>query len=128
MASIRYSEATSLLSSQVDIGGLLKGDGLGKPAAIHGESAQPHYFVVGLTGQISPTLTNDLRFGYLRDWWWFSGALPFPQVPGIVGAIEVAGGSSAFGGLLDGPGDMNTLVARTQGGNSKGHQGRDEFS
>jgi hypothetical protein len=128
MASIRYSEATSLLSSQVDIGGLLKGDTLGNPAAIHGESAQPHYFVVGLTGQISPTLTNDLRFGYLRDWWWFSGALPFPQVPGIVGAIEVAGGASAYGGLLDGPVDTNTQVARTQGTDAKSYQIRDDLS
>ena len=103
MGSVRYSEATSLLNSQVDFGGLLKGDSLGKPVAIHSESSQPHYFVAGLTGQIKPTITNDLRFGYLRDWWWFPGVLPFPQVSGIVGAIEAAGGSSIYGGLLDGP-------------------------
>ena len=128
MDSVRYSDATSLLGSQIDIGGLLKGDTLGAPVAIHSESAQPHYFVVALTGVIKPTLTNDLRFGYLRDWWWFPGVLPFPQVPGIVGAIEVAGGSSANGGLLDGPVDMNTLVARTQGGDAKSYQVRDDLS
>jgi hypothetical protein len=128
MGSVRYSEATSLLNSQVDFGGLLKGDTLGKPVAIHGESAQPHYFVAGLTGQIKPTLTNDLRFGYLRDWWWFPGVLPFAQVPGAVGAIEVAGGASASGGLLDGPVDMNTLVARTQGADAKSYQVRDDLS
>ena len=128
MGSVRYSEATSLLNSQVDLGGLLKGDTLGQPAALHGESAQPHYFVAGLTGQIKPTLTNDLRFGYLRDWWWFPGVLPFPQVPGIAGAMEVAGGASASGGLLDGPVDMNTLVARTQGANAKSYQIRDDLS
>ena len=128
MGSVRYSEATSLLNSQVDLGGLLKGDTLGQPAALHGESAQPHYFVAGLTGQIKPTLTNDLRFGYLRDWWWFPGVLPFPQVPGIAGAMEVAGGASASGGLLDGPVDMNTLVARTQGANAKSYQLRDDLS
>ncbi len=128
MGSVRYSEATSLLNSQVDFGGLLKGDTLGKPVAIHRESSQPHYFVAGLTGQIKPTLTNDLRFGYLRDWWWFPGVLPFPQVPGIVGAIEVAGGASAYGGLLDGPVDMNTLVARTQGADAKSYQVRDDLS
>jgi len=128
MGSIRYSDATSLLSSQVDIGGLLKGDTLGTPVAIRSESSQPHYFVVALTGVIKPTLTNDLRFGYLRDWWWFPGVLPFPQVPGIVGAIEVAGGSSANGGLLDGPVDMNTLVARTQGGDAKSYQVRDDLA
>jgi hypothetical protein len=128
MGSVRYSEARSLLNSQVDFGGLLKGDTLGQPVAIHGESAQPHYFVAGLTGQIKPTLTNDLRFGYLRDWWWFPGVLPFPQVPGIVGAIEVAGGASASGGLLDGPVDINTLVARTQGANAKSYQVRDDLS
>ena len=128
MGSVRYSDATSLLSSQVDIGGLLKGDTLGAPVAIHSESSQPHYFVVALTGVIKPTLTNDLRFGYLRDWWWFPGVLPFPQVPGIAGAIEVGGGSSANGGLLDGPVDMNTLVARTQGGDAKSYQVRDDLS
>jgi hypothetical protein len=128
MGSLRYSDATSLLSSQVDIGGLLKGDTLGTPVAIHSQSSQPHYFVVALTGVIKPTLTNDLRVGYLRDWWWFPGVLPFPQVPGIVGAIEAAGGSSANGGLLDGPVDMNTLVARTQGGDAKSYQVRDDLS
>ena len=128
MGSMRYSEASSLLNTQVDIGGLLKGDTLGTPAAIKGEAAQPHYFVAALTGQISPTLTNDLRFGYLRDWWWFPGVLPFPQVPGIAGAIEVAGGSSAYGGLLDGPVDTNTQVARTQGTDSKSYQVRDDLS
>jgi len=128
MGSVRYSEATSLLSSQVDLGGLLNGDTAGKPVAIHGETAQPHYFVAGLTGQIKPTLTNDLRFGYLRDWWWFSGVLPFPQVPGIAGAIEVAGGASAYGGLLDGPVDTHTQVARTQGTDAKSYQVRDDLS
>jgi hypothetical protein len=128
MGSVRYSEATSVLNSQVDFGGLLKGDTLGKPVAIHRESSQPHYFVAGLTGQIKPTLTNDLRFGYLRDWWWFPGVLPFPQVPGIVGAIEVAGGASLYGGLLDGPVDMNTIVARTQGADAKSYQVRDDLS
>ena len=128
MGSVRYAEATTLLNSQVDIGGLLKGDTLSKPVAIHRESSQPHYFVVALTGVLKPTLTNDLRFGYLRDWWWFPGVLPFPQVPGIVGAIEVAGGASAHGGLLDGPVDMNTLVARTQGGDAKSYQVRDDLS
>jgi hypothetical protein len=128
MGSAHYSEATSLLNSQVDIGGLVKGDTLGKPVSIHSESAQPHYFVVALTGAIKPTLMNDLRFGYLRDWWWFPGVLPFPQVPDIVGAIEVAGGASAHGGLLDGPVDMNTLVARTQGGDAKSYQVRDDLA
>jgi len=128
MGSVRYAEATSLLSSQVDFGGLLKGHTLGKPAAIHSESSQPHYFVVGLTGQIKPTLTNDLHFGYLRDWWWFPGVLPFPQVPGIVGAIEIAGGASPYGGLLDGPVDTNTQVARTQGADVKSYQVRDDLS
>jgi hypothetical protein len=128
MGSVRYAKATSLLNSQVDIGGLLKGDTLGKPVAIHGEASQPHYFVAGLTGQIKPTVTNDLRFGYLRDWWWFTGVLPFAQVPGIVGAIEVAGGASAYGGLLDGPVDTHTQVARTQGTDAKSYQVRDDVS
>ena len=128
MGSARYSEATSLLNSQVDIGGLVKGNTLGKPVSIHSESAQPHYFVAALSGAIKPPLTNDLRFGYLRDWWWFPGVLPFPQVPGIAGAIEVAGGASAHGGLLDGPVDLNTLVARTQGGDAKSYQLRDDLA
>src|SRR5258708_38924501 len=42
--------------------------------------------------------------------------------------MEVAGGASAYGGLLDGPVDMNTLVARTQGADAKSYQVRDDLS
>jgi hypothetical protein len=74
---------------------------------------QPHYLVAALMGAIKPTLTNDLRFGCLRDWWCLPGVLPSPQVPGIDGAIEPAGGASAYGGLLDGPVDCKCHSKQT---------------
>ena len=81
-------------NNQVDIGGALPGDTLGQPAAQAVRPQVPSYWAAGLTTNIRPTITNDFRFSYLRNFWqWASAAAP-PQLPGLGGALEIGGESS----------------------------------
>ncbi len=94
MASYRYYNFQNLTSNQVDIGGVLPGDTLGTPAAVAPRPQQPWYFVVGMTTNITPTLTNDFHYSYLRNAWQWKGAGAPPQIAGSGGAIEPLGESS----------------------------------
>jgi hypothetical protein len=78
-----------LSSVQTDIGGVLPGDTLGTYSAKAVRPQQPSFWVAGLTSTISPTVTNDFRFSYLRNFWqWGTAAAP-PQVAGLGGALEI---------------------------------------
>ncbi|HKE26523.1 MAG TPA: carboxypeptidase-like regulatory domain-containing protein [Bryobacteraceae bacterium] len=95
MASYRDYKLVKLGTQQVDIGGALPGDTLGTPAARAVRPLQPSYWVAGMTTNINATTTNDFRFSYLRNFWqWGTSAAP-PQLPGLGGALEVGGESSA---------------------------------
>lgn len=56
-------------TNQIDIGGLLPGDKLGVPASVSNNPRDPRYAVFGLTGTITPSLTNEFHISYLRDDW-----------------------------------------------------------
>ena len=95
MASYRDFRFVKLGTQQVDIGGALGGDTLGTPAALAVRPQQPSYWVTGLTTNVTPTITNDFRFSYLRNFWqWGSSAAP-PQLAGLGGALEIGGETSA---------------------------------
>lgn len=93
--SYRYYKETAATTNQIDIGGLLPGDKLGQAASASSNVLLPSYFVAGLTGTITPTLTNNFHFNYTRnDWVWIrAGALP--QLSGIPGALEIGGESTS---------------------------------
>ncbi len=95
MASYRYFSEAAASTRQIDIGGIVAGDTLGSPVSVSSIPREPRYFVAGLTGQLSPTLTNQLHFDYLRDWWdWETLGAPI-QLPGLTdGALEIGGESS----------------------------------
>jgi len=116
--SFRWFRQTAFTPTQLDIGGLIKGNTKGQAASVAAIPVKPSFVVGGLTGQIRPTLINETRFSYQRDWWWLTRVDPFPQVSGTNVALQVAG-SSLFGGLLDPPVDVHTQLARTQGVNDK---------
>ncbi|MCS6805299.1 MAG: carboxypeptidase-like regulatory domain-containing protein [Blastocatellia bacterium] len=116
--SFRYSRQTSNSTTQLDIGGLLQGNTLGQPASLAKVPVQPRFMVAGLTGQLTPLLTNELRFSWQRNFWWLQRASPFPQVPGTNVALQVAGHPS-FGGLVSEPIDIHAQLARTQGVNDR---------
>ena len=93
-ATYRYMRLVNLTNNQVDIGGLLPGDTLGTPAAVAPRPQNPGYLVLGVTTNVTPTVTNDLRFNYTRNFWQWGSANAPPQVPGLGGAVEIASGYS----------------------------------
>jgi hypothetical protein len=83
MASYRYSVTDDIPATwQVDIGGVTSGCKKGVPCPTASHPLQPRYVVAGLTGRISPNLTNDFRFDWLRHWWeWTSTGIDTPVIP-----------------------------------------------
>jgi hypothetical protein len=91
MTSYRYYQLTYPSTNQVDIGGLVKGDTLGTPKALSSNPMDPKYIVAGLTGTLTPTLTNDFHVSYLQNNWnWIRYGVPTGQL-GIAGGLEVGG-------------------------------------
>jgi Carboxypeptidase regulatory-like domain len=94
--SYRYYDFQQLVSVQTDMGGLLPGATQGQYTAYGVRPQKPGYWVTGLTTTVSPNMTNDFHFSYLRNYWnWQSAAGP-PQFAGLGGVIE-PGGESANG-------------------------------
>ncbi len=92
MASYRYYTFTPLVTAQVDITN-------GNTKALAPRPSKPSFWAAGLTTTVTPNITNDFRFGYLRNYWqWFTAGGP-PQLPGLGGAVEI-GGESLAGSLI----------------------------
>jgi hypothetical protein len=111
MASYRYYNFTNLTSNQVDIGGILPGAKIGVPKAVTPRPQAPWYFVVGVTTNISSSLTNDFHYSYLRNFWQWKGANAPPQVAGSPGAIEPLGESPT---IVMSPYNVNAQNIRTR--------------
>ncbi|HLY59952.1 MAG TPA: carboxypeptidase-like regulatory domain-containing protein [Terriglobia bacterium] len=91
MGSYRYYKLVLPSTNQVDIGGLLPGDTKGTLASASSNPQQPRYIVAGLTGTLTPTLTNQFTLSYLRnDWNWIRAGVPNGQL-GIPGGLEIGG-------------------------------------
>jgi hypothetical protein len=117
--SFRHSRQTQASITQLDIGGLVQGNTLGQPASLAKVPVQPRHLVAGLTGQLTPRVTNDFRFSWQRNYWFLQRVSPFPQVPGTNVALAVSGDPGFAGGLIDEPIHVHTQVARTQGVNDR---------
>ena len=91
MATYRYYNLQNVTSNQVDIGGVIGNDKLGVPAALTPRPQQPWFLAVGMTTNISSSLTNDFHYSYLRNFWQWKGAGAPPQVAGAGGVIEPLG-------------------------------------
>ncbi len=70
--------------------------------------SRPRTVSAGVTGILSPRLTNEFRFGWVRDELSFDVVDPAPQVPGVNIALDLAAA------LLDEPIDVDTQRARDQ--------------
>ncbi|MGH9863318.1 MAG: carboxypeptidase regulatory-like domain-containing protein [Candidatus Acidiferrales bacterium] len=51
---------------QVDIAGLTCST---PPCSTRATTSQPRYFIIGINGQITPTLTSETRLWWTRTWW-----------------------------------------------------------
>ena len=122
--SYRIYKEISAVNRQVDIGGLMPGDVKGQPASVANIPRQPRYVVLGVTGVLTPNLTNEANVGYVRDWWYWNTASAFPQVPGTSAALELGGNST--NGLV--PINLNTTGARTRLWDGHNYNLRDNLS
>lgn len=122
--SYRYFSETAAVSRQVDIGGLLPGDSKGLPSSTASIPRQPRFIVFGLTGVITPSITNEASFSYLRDYWHWLTASAIPQVSGTSAALELGGNS--INGLV--PINLNTTGARQRVWNGHNFNYRDNLS
>jgi hypothetical protein len=92
--SYRYFRQSNPTTNQVDIGGLLPGDTLGTPASASQFPLGPRYLVTGITGTLTPNLTNEGHISYTRNQWQYLRAGAEPQLPGLAGALEIGGEST----------------------------------
>ena len=122
--SYRIYKEISAVNRQVDIGGLMPDDVKGQPASVATLPWQPRYVVFGLTGTLTPTLTNELNVSYVREWWYWNTASAFPQVPGTSAALELGGNTT--NPLL--PINLNTTGARQRLWNGHNHNFVDNVS
>jgi len=123
-SSYRYFRQENPDTNQTDLGGLLAGDTKGQYASASSTPVNPRYFVAGITGTLTPNLTNEFHFSYTRNQWqWLrSGALP--QLPGIDGALGIGGESS--NALI--PININTQQARNRLWDGHDYSYRDTLS
>jgi hypothetical protein len=90
-ASYRYFKEAAAVTRQFDVGGLVAGNTKGQPASTANIPRQPRYLVLSVTGILTPNLTNESSFSFLRDWWSWTTAGATPQVPGTAAALNVGG-------------------------------------
>jgi len=93
MSSYRYFRQTRATDSQVDIGGAIGSDKIGVPTALSNRPQQPWFFVTQLTTVITPRLSNDFHYSYLRNLWSWNDAGAPPQLPNLGGVLEPGGES-----------------------------------
>ena len=117
--SYRYYKLTRATDSQFDISS-------GKPVSTSSRPQQPWFFVAGLTTNITPNITNDLHYSYLRNYWsWSTSGAP-PQLAGLGAALEPFGELSREQVLS--PYNVNTQNVRTRFWDGQDNMIRDDVS
>lgn len=127
MSSYRYYHLERATDDQVDIGGFFSGDTLGTPAALSNRPQVPWYLVLGMTTNISSSVTNDFRYSFLRNYWaWASSGDP-AQFSNLGAALEPFGETTGGRETLS-PYNVNTQNTRTRFWDGKDHFIRDDIS
>ncbi len=125
MSSYRYYDFKQNTTNQTDIGGILGGS-TGQAVATAPRVQKPSYWVAGLTTIITPTLTNDFHYSYLRNYWeWGTDGAP-PQFSGLGGAVEIGGESAGQNALV--PYNVNSQSVRQRFWDGQDHLFRDDLS
>ncbi|MGC2245387.1 MAG: hypothetical protein WA609_02175, partial [Terriglobales bacterium] len=126
MSSWRYYNLKNTSDDQVDIGGFFPGDTLGTPASQSSDPQQAWFWVGSLTTNISPNVTNDFHYSFLRNWWQWARAGDTPQLDGLGGALEIFSGESKTQDLA--PYNVNTQQTRTRFWDGHDQMLRDDVS
>jgi hypothetical protein len=105
--SYRYFYENNINTRQVDFGGVLPGDTEGQFHAASRLPQQPRYFVLGATGNLTPSVTNEFHFSYNRGYWqWIQPGAPTQ----LAGLPPLEFGESGWGI----PMNMDTQDARSR--------------
>src|SRR6266403_2197691 len=123
--SSRYYKLTRATTSQIDIGGLLPGAKPGVPFSASARPQKPMYLVGGVTTNITPNLTNDFHYSYLRNFWQWIDAEGPPQFSQLGGALEPLG-ESHYASLT--PYNVDTQNIRTRFWDGQDHFFRDDLT
>ncbi|MGO8814409.1 MAG: carboxypeptidase regulatory-like domain-containing protein [Terriglobia bacterium] len=110
-ASYRWFNDSNANASQVDYGGVLPGDTVGHPASASSTAVKPRYFVIGVTGNLAPSVTNEFHFSYTRNYWHWNRAGAVPYISGTPDGLEF-GEQNATSATLFAPINMDTQDAR----------------
>lgn len=125
-STYRYYRFFRATGDQIDIGGAMPGDTLGTPTALSHRPQQPWYFTAGMTTNISPNVTNDVHYSFLRNFWaWETGGGPPIPGTGATGAIEPLG-ESASEALI--PYNVNAQQTRTRFWDGQDNMLRDDVT
>jgi Carboxypeptidase regulatory-like domain len=126
-ATYRDYKLVSLTGNQIDIGGALAGDTFGTPTATAPRPQQPSVWTTGMTTTINASTTNTFVFSYLRNFWQWSDASGQPQLPGLGGALNLGGESTATTpGLI--PYTVNSQAIRQRFWDGQDKQIRDDLT
>ena len=112
-------------NNQTDIGGFFPGDKLGVASATASRPSQPWYIVGGLTTNVSPNVTNDFHYSYLRNYWAWADKDGPPQLPGLGGALEIWGETQGTALI---PFNVNTQSIRTRFWDGQDNSVRDDVT
>ena len=124
-SSWRYFNLKGATDDQVDIGGFFGGS-LGTPVSQSSDPQQAWLLVGGVTTNISPNVTNDFHYSFLRNWWQWARAGDTPQIDGLAGALEIFSGESKAQDLA--PFNVNTQQSRTRFWDGHDQMIRDDVS
>ena len=113
-ANYRYGSIREIGAAQADIGGILPGHQLGRPAGTEDLPREPRFVAAGLIGQITPRFLNELRVSYLRGFLAFTRVSPFGQVQGAGIGLDI--------GELDEPLDVTQAASRSQASHAHTYQ------
>jgi len=128
MSTFHYFRLKNTTTDQVDIGGFFPGDTMGTPASVSNDPQQTFMWVGGVTTNITPSLTNDFHYSFLRNFWQWNRGGDVPQLAGLGGALEIFSGQSS-GQVQDlGPFNVNTQQTRTRFWDGHDQMLRDDLS
>lgn len=112
-----YYKLNKTVSDQWDIGGFFPGDTKGQYAAIRQKPQVPWLYTAGLTTELTPNVTNNVRFSFTRNYWAYADPSGVPNVAGFPAALEMGGefsGSSTTTDPIFAPYNTNNQNVRTR--------------